>query len=474
MGLTHDLQSLLGPDRVTDDRFALHLYSQDAGGARGSATVVAFPRTASEVKGIVAIAARHGAPIVARGAGTGLAAGAVPSEGGVVVSTKLMDAIHEVDPLDRTAWVGPGVINLDLSVATAAYGLHFAPDPSSQAACTVGGNIANNSGGPHCLAEGSTVAHVLAVEVVLADGEIVVFGSAAPDPSGLDLRGVIIGSEGTLGIVTRALVRLLPNPPDVRTLLLAYDSVAAATSTVSGVIAAGVVPAALEMMDQRMAVAVENWLHAGLPIEAAALLLAEVVGEPAAVEAEAAVIRRVARECGATSIQTAADAEERALLWKGRKSAFGAVAQAAPDYYLHDTVVPRTRLVETMTRVYEIAQRHGLTMMNVFHAGDGNLHPLIAYDASDAEETHRVRVAAEEMVAMCVEQGGVLSGEHGIGLEKRDLMPMMFTPADLDAQARLKECFDPHDRFNPAKVLPVGSRCFDLGGGRPLPEGAWV
>ncbi|HLU31793.1 MAG TPA: FAD-linked oxidase C-terminal domain-containing protein [Acidimicrobiia bacterium] len=474
MGVTRELQALLGPERVTEDAFALRLYSKDAGGLRGSPTVVVFPRTTSEVRGIVGIAARHGVPIVARGAGTGLAAGAVPNQGGIVVSTKLMDIIFEIDPVDRTAWVGPGVINLDLSVAAAPHGLHFAPDPSSQSVCTIGGNVANNSGGPHCLAEGSTVSHVLAVEVVLADGEVLVFGAAAPDPIGLDLRGVVTGSEGTLGIVTRVLVGLLPDPPDVRTLLLAYDSVEAAAATVSGVIAAGVVPAALEMMDQRMAVAVENWLHAGLPVEAAALLLAEVVGEPAAVEAEAEVIRRVGAECGATSIQTAADEEERALLWKGRKSAFGAVAQAAPDYYLHDTVVPRTRLVETMARVYEIADRYGLIMMNVFHAGDGNLHPLIAYDASDPDETRRVHQAAEEMVVMCVEQGGVLSGEHGIGLEKRDLMPMMFTVEDLDAQARLKECFDPHDVFNPTKVLPAGSRCFDLGGGRPLPEGAWV
>jgi glycolate oxidase len=299
-------------------------------------------------------------------------------------------------------------------------------------------------------------------------------GGPAPDPIGLDLRGVMVGSEGTLGIVTRVLVRLLPDPPDVRTLLLAFDTVEDAATTVSGVIAAGVVPAALEMMDQRMATAVENWLHAGLPTDAAALLLAEVVGETAAVEAEAEVIRRVGNASGARSVTTAADEAERALLWKGRKSAFGAVAQTAPDYYLHDTVVPRTRLAETMTEVYEIADRYDLVMMNVFHAGDGNLHPLIAYDSADPEERVRVLAAAEEMVKVCVRNGGTLSGEHGIGLEKRDLMPMIFTREDLDSQARLKECFDPQDLFNPAKVLPQGSRCFDLGGGRPIPDGAWV
>lgn len=473
MGLVEELKALLGDGRVTVDRFALHLYSSDAGASRGRAQVVVFPQTTDEVAEIVRLASRHQVPIVPRGAGTGLAAGAVPSEGGIVVSTKLMDSIEEVDPADRTAWVGPGVINLDLSAATRSYGLHFAPDPSSQAVCTVGGNVANNSGGPHCLAEGSTVAHVLAVEVVLAEGQVVTVGSAAPDPIGLDLRGVLIGSEGTLGLVTGVLVRLLPDPPDVRTMLLAFDTVEAAASTVSGVIAAGVVPAALEMMDQRMAIAVENWLHAGLPIEAAALLLAEVVGESAAVEAEAEVIAGVGEECGATSVKIAADAAEREILWKGRKGAFGAVAQTAPDYYLHDTVVPRTRLVETLTQVQEIADRHDLVMMNVFHAGDGNLHPLIAYDSADVDEVARVHLAAKEMVDVCVSRGGVLSGEHGIGLEKRDMMPLMFNATDLDAQARLKECFDPEGVFNPTKVLPLGSRCFDLGS-RPVPEGAWV
>jgi glycolate oxidase len=473
MTLVDELVAILGSERVTVDQFALHLYSKDAGASRGHADVVVFPHTSQEVAAVVRLAAARGVPIVPRGAGTGLAAGAVPNEGGIVVSTTRMNQIHEVDPVNQTAWVGPGVINLDLSVATAIHGLHFAPDPSSQSVCTVGGNVANNSGGPHCLAEGSTVAHILAVEVVLADGEIITVGSGAPDPIGLDVRGVLVGSEGTLGLVTRTLVRLLPNPPDVRTLLLAFDTVEAAASTVSGVIAAGVVPAALEMMDQRMAIAVENWLHAGLPVDAAALLLAEVVGETAAVDAEADVIRRVAAECGAASVSLAADEDERALLWKGRKSAFGAVAQAAPDYYLHDTVVPRTRLVETMASIYEIADRHRLVMMNVFHAGDGNLHPLIAFDSADPDETQRVHQAAQEMVEVCVSRGGVLSGEHGIGLEKRDLMPLLFTPTDLDAQARLKECFDPTGVFNPTKILPEGSRCFDLGS-RFVPEGAWV
>ncbi|HJR87478.1 MAG TPA: FAD-linked oxidase C-terminal domain-containing protein, partial [Acidimicrobiia bacterium] len=352
------------------------------------------------------------------------------------------------------------------------YGLYFAPDPSSQAACTVGGNIANNSGGPHCLAEGSTVNHVLALEVVLPDGSLEVIGSEAPDPIGLDLRGVMVGSEGTLGIVTRALVKLTPTAPDIRTLLCSFSSISDAAETVSGVIARGVVPAALEMMDQRIVEAVENWLHAGLPTHAAAILLAEVVGETAAVEAEADLIAEVARANNALEISVAAGEDERALLWKCRKSAFGAVAQAAPNYYLHDTVVPRTRLVETMNKVYEIGRRHDLLMMNVFHAGDGNLHPLMMFDASEPGMIERVQAAADELVEVCVAAGGALSGEHGIGREKRDLMPLMFNTADLDAQARIKETFDPFGRFNPGKILPAGSRCFDQSG--TLPPGAWV
>jgi glycolate oxidase len=281
-----------------------------------------------------------------------------------------------------------------------------------------------------------------------------------------------VGSEGTLGIVTRILVRLLPNPADVRTLLCSFASISEAAATVSGIIAAGLVPAALEMMDQAITKAVENWLHAGLPTEAAAILLAEVVGESAAVEAEAATMMEVARANNAIDVRLAADEDERLLLWRGRKSAFGAVAQTAPNYYLHDTVVPRTRLVETMAKVYEIGERHQLAMLNVFHAGDGNLHPLMTFDASVPGMLEKVQQAADELVAACVAVGGTLSGEHGIGREKRDLMPLLFNEADLDAQARIKEVFDPERRFNPGKVLPAGARCFDLGA--PIPKDAWV
>lgn len=470
--LTDELRAALSADRVLDSPLAEHLYAKDSGVYRGEPSLVVVPINTAEVVEVVRIAARHKIPIVARGAGTGLTAGAVPLEKSIVLSTTRLDQIYEVDPINRTAWVGPGVINLDLSRATAHLGLHFAPDPSSQSACTIGGNVANNSGGPHCLAEGSTVNHVLAVEVVMADGSLVTVGSPAPDPIGLDLRGVLVGSEGTLGIVTKALVKLTVTSPDVRTLLASFSSVADAAGTVSGVIAAGVVPAALEMMDQRMTQAIENWLHAGLPVDAAAILLAEVVGETEAVKAEAKLIQEIAQSNSAMNVRIAQDEAERALLWKGRKSAFGAVAQAAPNYYLHDTVVPRTKLVATMEEVYRVGERYGLTMLNVFHAGDGNLHPLMAFDAREPGMIEKVQAAAYELVELCVRQGGALSGEHGIGLEKRDLMPLMFNPADLGAQACIKDAFDPDSRFNPGKILPRGSRCFDSGA--PIPDGAWV
>ena len=368
--------------------------------------------------------------------------------------------------------MGPGVINLDLSTKTAPLGLHFAPDPSSQAACTIGGNIANNSGGPHCLAEGSTVGHVLAVEFVTAEGEVLVAGSAAPDPSGLDVRGVLVGSEGTLGIVTKALVRLLPNPPAVRTLLMGFPEVAGAAATVSGVIAAGVVPAALEMMDRPLVRALENFVHAGLPVDSAAVLLAEVAGHEDGVEAEAEIIERIARANRAENLRRAADESERELLWKARKSAFGAIAQIAPDYYLHDTVIPRTKLVEVLEKIYEIAQRRDLLVLNTIHAGDGNLHPKFAFDANDEAVAAQVKAAAAEIVEVSIAAGGTLSGEHGIGLEKRDLMHLAFSAVDLDAQARLREVFDRNGLLNPSKILPSGARCFDFG--RPIPDGVWV
>jgi glycolate oxidase len=474
MSMVEELREYLGSDRVLVDPLERRLYSKDASLMRGDADCVVFPSSTEDVSVIMRIASSHGKPVIPRGAGTGLTAGASPILGGVVMSMTGLNTI-EIDEANRAAWVGPGVINLDLSKAAAPYGLHFAPDPSSQSACTIGGNLANNSGGPHCLAEGSTTAHVLGLEFVTADGEVFLTGGLAPDQPGLDLRALLVGSEGTLGVATRILVRLLPLPEDVRTLLLDFPSVEGAARTVSEVIGAGLVPAALEMMDQRMTMAVENWLQAGLPTEAAAVLLAEVVGSTETVESEAAIIAEIGRRNGAHDVVIAVEQAERDILWKGRKSAFGAIAQLAPDYYLHDTVVPRTKLVDTMSGVYAIADKYDLTMLNVFHAGDGNLHPLIAFDSSDSDVAERVRKAGDEIVELCLSVGGALSGEHGIGVEKRDLMLASFSELDIDAQARIKDVFDPQHLLNPAKVLPSGSRCFDFGGvRREVPEGAWI
>jgi glycolate oxidase len=469
--LAADLRAALAPDRVRTEGVELGLYGRDASVMTGAAAVVCFPLTTDEVAAAVRTARRHGRPFVARGSGTGLAGGAVPVGDPVVIVTTKMDRILEVDPVDRVAWVQPGVINLDLTRALAPHGLHFAPDPSSQQACTVGGNVANNSGGPHCLAYGVTSAHVLALEVVLPDGSVTLLGGLDPEPAGLDLRGAFVGSEGTLGIATRIAVRLTPDPPAVATLLLDFDSVDDAAETVSAIIAGGLLPAALEMMDRRITQAAEDFVHAGYPTDAAAVLLVELDGLPAGVDAGVEQVRTVGLAHGSRTVRVAADDAERALLWKGRKSAFGAVARLAPNYYLHDTVVPRTRLCEVLTQVYAIAERHHLGVMNVFHAGDGNLHPLLLFDAREPGVMERVHAAGEEIVQVSLDAGGVLSGEHGIGLEKRDLMPLLFGPDDLDAQARLRDAFDPDGVANPTKILPAGSRCGDL---QSVPEGVWV
>lgn len=463
MTLIGDLEALLGESRVKSKPLELRLYDKDAGVERGPVAAVVFPESTEDVAAIVKVVRSYDGRIVARGAGTGLSGGAVPTQGdSVIVSLMRMNEIHEIDPHGPTAWVGPGVINLDLSNHTAHLGLHYAPDPSSQSACTIGGNVATNAGGPHCLSEGTTVAHILGLEFVTADGDVLTAGGGAPDPVGLDLRGVLVGSEGTLGIVTRILVKLTQNAPDSRTLLMAFPDVLGAAKTVSDTIAAGLVPAAMEMMDQPMVQAVENFVHAGYPTDAAAVLLVEVAGHPSAVRAESAIVAKLAEDAGASSVRIAEDETERARLWLGRKSAFGAVAQAAPDYYLHDTVVPRTRLVEVMEKLYEISDRYEIQMLNVFHAGDGNLHPLMAFDAKEPGVMERVYAAGDEIVRLSIEVGGALSGEHGIGLEKKKFMGEVFDDVSLDAQARLREAFDPAGALNPDKILPQGARCFDF------------
>jgi glycolate oxidase len=470
--LVSDLRAALSDDRVRAEPHELELYGHDASIVTGGdAVVVCFPLTTAEVQSCVRLARKHGRPFTARGAGTGLAGGAVPLGGPVVVVTTKMNHIASVDPDERVAWVEPGVINLDLTRALAPFGLHFAPDPSSQQACSIGGNVANNSGGPHCLAYGVTSAHVLAVEVVLPDGSLTTLGGFDPEPAGYDLRGVFVGSEGTLGIATKVAVRLTPDPPALRTLLVDFTTMDDAAECVSAIIAAGLVPAALEMMAGDLIEAVEAFVHAGYPTDAAAVLLVEIDGLPAFVDDAVERVRSISYEHSARTVRVASDEAERQLLWKGRKSAFGAVSRIAPDYYLHDTVVPRTRLVDVLRRVDEIAAAHDLRVLNVFHAGDGNLHPLLSFDAREPGVLEQVHAAGKEIVLASIDAGGVLSGEHGIGIEKRDLMSHLFSADDLDAQARVQEVFDPDGTANPGKVLPAGSRCGELA---RIPEGLWV
>ncbi len=465
------LRSRISPDLVRSGPTETRLYRRDASTMTGSAGVVVFAKTTADVQAAVEVANRLGVPFLARGSGTGLAGGAVPPDGAIVISTSKMNRIVSVDADSRQAWVEPGVLNLDLSRQIAHLGVHFAPDPSSQQTCSIGGNVANNSGGPHCLADGVTSAHVLGMEVVLPDGSVTVLGGEDPEPDGLDLRGVFVGSEGMFGVATKVCVRLMQNPPDVATMLMEFDSVADGARLVSDIIADGVVPAAVEMMDQLCLQAVEAWLHADLPVHAAAALLIECVGEPGQVAADVERIVDLAGRRNVANVRIAADDDERALLWKGRKGAFGAVAHVKPNYYLHDTVVPRARLAEVIEKVYEITGRYGIDVINVFHAGDGNLHPLLVYDAREEGMIDKVHAAGREIVTFSVEVGGVLSGEHGIGLEKRDLMPLMFSEIDLAAQESLRAAFDPNLLSNPNKVLPNPATCGDI---QQVPEGAWI
>lgn len=469
--LVDRLRVRLRPDQVRDSATEVNLYRHDASNMSGHASVVCFAESRDDVQAVVQVANEFNVPFVARGSGTGLSGGAVPPDGAIVISLSKMNRILSVDPVNRIAWVEPGVLNLDLSTQIAHLGVHFAPDPSSQQTCSIGGNVANNSGGPHCLADGVTSAHIHAIEVVLPDGTITMLGGEDPEPDGLDLRGAFIGSEGMFGVATKIAVKLMANPFEVATLLLDFSTVADGAYLVSDIIADGIVPAAVEMMDQLCLQVVEEYVHAGLPVEQAAALLIEVVGLPAGVEADVARILELAQARNVGGIRVAADEAERALLWKGRKSAFGAISRVKPNYYLHDTVVPRHRLPGVLDEIYEIADRYELFIINVFHAGDGNLHPLLVFDAREPGVMDRVRSAGDEIVRASVAAGGVLSGEHGIGLEKRDLMPLMFSDVDLAAQADLRRAFDPALLANPDKVLPSPATCGDI---HSAPEGAWV
>jgi len=465
----------LSEDRVTDGASARHIYSKDGSVMQGGrAGIICFPEDTSEVAKCVSVANEYDREFVTRGAGTGLAGGAVPCNDPIMIVTTRMNKILNVDLEKKIAWVQPGVVNLDLSNFLKGTGLHFAPDPSSQQACTIGGNVANNSGGPHCLAYGVTNSHVAAIEVVLPDASVVHLGSTDGEADGYDLRGAFVGGEGTLGVATQIAVRLTEDPPEIATLLLDFEKITDAAETVSQIIANGVLPAALELMDRNVVAAVEPFAKAGYPLDAEAVLIAELDGLPDGVSHEVGIVSEIAKRNGAREVRIAADKEERDRIWKGRKSAFGAIAKIKPDYYLHDTVIPRGRLAEVMEKVYEVAERHDLLVMNVFHAGDGNLHPLLVFDARIPGTSEKVKQAGEEIVKISLEAGGVLSGEHGIGLEKQRFMSQQFTERDLEAQDALRRSFDPDNRSNPHKVLPSGSSCAEMNYLNEIPEGVWI
>lgn len=475
------LERALGPD-AGRDRLLVRpehriVYECDATTAfRTIPEAVALPDSTAEVAEIVRLCAAEGVPFVARGAGTGLSGGAIPSEGGVVIAMNRMNRILSVDPEGQTARVQTGIVNLELSREVEVHGLYFAPDPSSQSSCTVGGNVAENSGGPHCLKYGATTSHVLGLTVVLPDGEIVELGGVR-ETVGFDLVGLFVGSEGTFGIATEVVVRLMPRPEAVRTFLASFDDMVSACEAVSDIVGLGMTPAALEMLDRPTIELVEAGVHAaGYPREAEAVLLVEIDGSPAPMDRIEREIEAICRKRRALDFRRAETSEEREKLWRGRKGAFGAMGRLSTDLYVQDGVVPRTRLPEVLARVEEIGRKYGIHVANVFHAGDGNLHPCIPYDGRDPEQRARVLAAGREMLELCVSVGGSISGEHGIGKEKADYMGLVFSEDDLWAMQALREVWNPKGLCNPGKIFPAGGSCGEsmrvaAAGAGP---GAWI
>lgn len=456
-----ELIGLVGERNVLWDEYELRLYEYDGSVDQGTPQAVVLPDNAEQVAAVVRACHRAGIPFTARGGGTGLSGGALPVTGGVLIALVKMNRILEVDLENLRAVVEPGLVNLQLSQAIAGHGLYFVPDPSSQKACTIGGNVGENAGGPHTLLYGVTTNHVLGLEVVTPRGEVVHFGGKSLDLPGYDLTGLFVGSEGTIGIATKAVVRIVPLPEGVKTLLAIFDSVEDASATVSEVVGRGIVPAAIEMMDKLALRAVEAATHAGYPEDAAAVLLVEVDGLNEGLEEQAAAIQAIAESHNARSVRLAQSAKERELLWAGRKNAFGAMGRISPEYYVVDGVVPRTKLPRVLAEIGEVSQRYGLQIANVFHAGDGNLHPLILFDGEKPGELERVKEAGAELMRICIRAGGVLSGEHGIGVEKRELMDELFSQDDMDTMLRLKRAFDPDGYCNPCKIFPTPGQCVE-------------
>ena len=452
--LLEELRRVVGPESVIDTANDLRIFERDGSIEGAVPDAVVLPSTTQQVAEVVAIAAQNKVPIVPRGAGTGLSGGAVTIRGGIALQVTRMRRILDIDPVAQTALVEPGVVNKELSLVAAQHGLFYAPDPSSQNACTIGGNAAENSGGPHCLYYGVTTNHVLGMEVVLADGSVQWVNGDVPERVGLDLCGILVGSEGTLCAITKIKVRLLRIPPSIVTLLAAFPTIETASQAVSAVIGHGIVPSALEMMDKVTVGAVEAHYHAGYPTDAGAVLLVEVDGVEESTRELTAAISKILADNHGYALREAQTAAERELLWAGRKGAIGALGRIKPNYYLHDGVVPRSRLPQILSAVGEIGEHYRLPVANVFHAGDGNLHPNILFDMRDHQVMPQVEAAGEEMLRAVIELGGALSGEHGIGLEKSAFMPWIYSPDDLDAMHRLKDVLDPEGILNPGKIFP--------------------
>jgi len=461
-GVTEQIAAVVGARGYLERAEDLALYEYDGGIDKHPPDLVAFPRTTEEVARIVRIAREFQVPIVGRGAGTGLSGGAIARCGGIMIAFARMNRILEIDLENERAVVQPGVVNLDVTLAVEGSGYFFAPDPSSQRACTIGGNVAENSGGPHTLAYGVTTNHVMGLELVLPDGSIVETGGKEPDLPGYDLTGLLTGSEGTMALVTKVIVRLMRKPEMVKTLLAIYDSNEDAGRTVAQITSRAITPVAVEMLDGVMLRMVEEATHAGYPMDASAVLLIELEGLEETVEAQVEQIREACLASGAREFRVARTAEERDLLWKGRKNAFGAVGRVSPTYYVQDGVVPRTKIAPTLHFIGEVGRRHDLTISNIFHAGDGNLHPIILFNPRKPGDLEKARAAGEEILAWCIDCGGSITGEHGVGMEKTSLMPRLFNEQTLGMMRDLKLLFDPEGRLNPGKVLPTGRGCMEI------------
>lgn len=462
--LIQQLQDILPPESVLFEREDLKPFECDGLSAyREVPMVVVLPETEEQVRGILLACRRENVPVVARGAGTGLSGGALPLTDGVLLSLTKFKRILSLDPVARIARVQPGVRNLAISEAAAPHGLYYAPDPSSQIACSIGGNVAENAGGVHCLKYGLTVHNVLKVRACTMDGELLELGSEALDSAGYDLLALFTGSEGMLGVITEVTVKLLPKPELARVVMAAFGSVTEACVAVGEIIAAGIIPAGLEMMDRLMTEAVEGFVHAGYPLEAEAILLCESDGTPEEVAEEIARMEAIFSHCGATSLRTSQNEADRLLLWAGRKAAFPAAGRISPDYYCMDGTIPRRELTRVLRCIEELSLEYGLRVGNVFHAGDGNLHPLILYDASKPDELHRAEEIGGKILELCVEVGGTITGEHGVGIEKINQMCAQFKPQELQRFRDVKLAFDPSGLLNPGKLIPTAHRCAEFG-----------